>query len=268
MPFPNIDPVIFEIGPLAIRWYAMAYIAGLLIGWRYVLRLIAYDDLRDSGITRDHIDDFFLWAMLGVIIGARLGYVLFYNFGYYSQNPADIFAVWQGGMSYHGGVIGVALAILYFSYKHDLPLFSLGDIVVAAAPIGLFFGRLANFINAELWGRPTDVPWGVIFPGAGDAPRHPSQLYEAAFEGLILFILLYILIKYFNALRRPGILLGTFFCFYATARFFIEFYRAPDAHIGFLFGSLSTGQILCILMLPIGLFFLGYGMKHTAPSHK
>ena len=195
MPFPDIDPVIFQIGPFALRWYALAYIAGLLLGWRYVVLLARRTTIwpKQAPASEVQIDDLLLWVTLGVVLGGRLGYVTFYNTAYYAANPSDIIAVWQGGMSFHGGLLGVIVTVILYARRHAIALFSLGDMIAAAVPIGLFFGRLANFINSELWGRTTNVAWGVIFPNGGPLPRHPSQLYEAALEGLFLFALLAVL---------------------------------------------------------------------------
>ncbi|HYI84888.1 MAG TPA: prolipoprotein diacylglyceryl transferase, partial [Acetobacteraceae bacterium] len=187
IPFPAIDPVLVEIGPLVIRWYALAYIAGIVLGWRLARRLV---QLPPVAATPEQLDDFVTWVTLGIIIGGRLGYVLFYRPGYYLMNPLEALAVWQGGMSFHGGAAGVILAIILFARRHGLDILTLADRTTAVVPIGLFFGRLANFINGELWGRVSDVPWAMVFPHAGPLPRHPSQIYEAVLEGLVLFTVL------------------------------------------------------------------------------
>ena len=250
LPFPMIDPVLVEIGPLAIRWYSLAYIVGLLLGWRYCRRLAA----RPPGtVDAVALDDFLLWATLGVILGGRLGYVLFYKAGYYLANPADIIYLWQGGMSFHGGAAGVILAIILFARRRNLPILILGDIVACAAPIGLFLGRIANFINGELFGRASDVPWAMVFPHDElGVPRHPSQLYEAALEGLVLFLLLYWLVRR-GWLLRPGAISGAFLAGYGAARLFVELFRQPDAHLGFLIGPATMGQLLSVPMLLAGL---------------
>ncbi len=253
MEFPQIDPIIFEIGSFALRWYSLAYITGLLLGWLFMRHLAARFH---PHISREQIDDLLFWVTLGVIIGGRLGYVLFYNASYYLQHPLDILFVWQGGMSFHGGLLGVAAAMLYVSRRHKISVLEISDLVAAVVPVGLFFGRLANFINAELWGRVTNVAWGVIFPHAGDLPRHPSQLYEAFFEGMIIFLLNLILIFRFAIFKRAGFLTGIFLLCYGTARFFIEFFREPDAHLGLVLGGLSMGQILCLFMVIAGLIFM------------
>ncbi|WOF74794.1 prolipoprotein diacylglyceryl transferase [Parvibaculaceae bacterium PLY_AMNH_Bact1] len=254
VPFPEIDPVLIQVGPFAIRWYALAYIAGLLLGWRYLMRLADTPTIwgRKSPFTRDQADDLLLWVALGVILGGRLGYVLFYNPVFYLYNPGDIIAVWNGGMSFHGGFLGVVLAIYLFSRKHTIPLWSLADGAAAVAPIGILFGRLANFINSELWGRTTDVAWGVVFPTGGPLPRHPSQLYEGLLEGVLLFIVLRYLTHHTNALSRPGIVAGTFFIGYGLSRIFVEFFREPDAHIGYLFGPVTQGMVLTVPMILVG----------------
>ncbi|MCP1337478.1 prolipoprotein diacylglyceryl transferase [Futiania mangrovi] len=265
IPFPAIDPVLIEIGPLAIRWYALAYIAGLVLGWRYVVRLMRREDLwgrRGAPATADDIDDLLTWVALGVILGGRLGYVLFYNPGYYLANPLQIPVLWEGGMSFHGGFLGVILAIFGFARKRGIPLFPLGDSIAAAAPIGLFFGRIANFINAELYGRATDVPWAVLFPVAPDGrleARHPSQLYEAALEGLLLFLVLRFLTHRREALERPGLVTGVFLIGYGLSRIVVETVREPDAHIGYLvplgWTGVTMGMVLSLPMVLIGLWF-------------
>ncbi|MCF8470055.1 MAG: prolipoprotein diacylglyceryl transferase [Parvibaculum sp.] len=255
MPFPNIDPILIEIGPFAIRWYALAYIAGLIIGWRYVIALAETPRLwaGASPVTRIHVDDALLWAALGVILGGRLGYVLVYNPAYFAAHPLEIFYVWQGGMSFHGGAFGVFAAMILFARSRKLPAASMMDLVSAAAPIGLFFGRIANFINSELWGRVTDVPWGVVFPNGGPLPRHPSQLYEAALEGIVLFIVLRLLTHRFDTLKKPGVTTGMFIAGYGIARTAIEFFREPDTQIGYLFGGwLTMGMALSIPMALAG----------------
>ena len=254
IPFPAIDPVLVQVGPFAIRWYALAYIVGLLIGWRYCLYLAGRPPRL---VTRDQLDDFFLWATLGVVLGGRIGYVLFYQPGYFLEHPLDILFVWEGGMSFHGGLIGVILAMYLFARRRGIPFFALTDIVASATPIGLFFGRLANFVNGELFGRPTDVPWAMVFPNGGDQPRHPSQLYEAALEGVVLFLALFLLARFTRALERPGLLSGVFLIGYGLSRFLVEFFREPDAQLGYLIGGTVTmGQILSLPMIALGLFLV------------
>jgi len=247
--FPAFDPVAISIGPFAIRWYALAYIGGLLIGWRYCRWLAARSSAK---IEAQAIDDYLLWATLGVVLGGRLGYVVFYNAGHYLANPLEIAYVWQGGMSFHGGLIGVVVATVLFARKRGLSLFGLADIVCCAAPIGLFLGRLANFVNGELFGRPTDVPWGMIFPQGGPVVRHPSQLYEAALEGLVLFLVLWLFARH-GGLRHRGLTTGLFLAGYGAARLFVELFREPDVQVGFLAGGITMGQALSLPMLLIGI---------------
>jgi phosphatidylglycerol:prolipoprotein diacylglycerol transferase len=247
--FPAIDPVAIQIGPLAVRWYALAYIAGIVLGWRYAIHLLRRPP---QVMDRATLDDFIVWATLGVILGGRLGYVLFYRPGYYLFHPEEIVFLWRGGMSFHGGMIGVVLAVILFARRRGLNLFALGDIVSAATPIGLFFGRIANFINGELWGRPSDVPWAVVFPGGGPSPRHPSQLYEAALEGAALFVVLAWLARRPGMRERPGRLSGWFLVGYALARITGEVFREPDAHLGFIAGAATMGQLLSLPMLAVG----------------
>jgi phosphatidylglycerol:prolipoprotein diacylglycerol transferase len=249
--FPAIEPEIFRIGPFALRWYAVAYIAGIVIGWRLALRVV---DTPPRFMSRTAIDDFVAWATLGTILGGRLGYVLFYKPGYYLQNPLEILAVWQGGMSFHGGMLGVIGATLVFAWRRRIDLLAMGDVVALMAPIGLFFGRLANFINGELFGRAADVPWAMIFPtDPRRLPRHPSQLYEAALEGLVLFAVLAWLAWRTDARRHPGLIGGLFLIGYALARIVCEFFREPDAHLGFLYAGATMGQLLCVPMLLAGI---------------
>lgn len=253
MPFPNIDPVIFEIGVFAVRWYSLAYIAGLVLGWMYMKRLAA-----QLPVTCDveAVDDFLVWATFGVVLGGRLGMVLFYQFDYYMANPAKIIAVWEGGMSFHGGFLGVVIAAILFTRKRGINPLRFGDLLGCVAPIGLFFGRIANFINSELWGRVSDAPWAVVFPTGGPEPRHPSQLYEAALEGLVLFVILFWLSRAESVRRRPGMLMGTFIAGYGIARIISEMFREPDTYIGFLAFGTTWGQWLSIPMVMIGAFFI------------
>jgi phosphatidylglycerol---prolipoprotein diacylglyceryl transferase len=251
--FPAIDPIALELGPVVIRWYSLAYIAGILLGWRYIIILAAK---AKNGIERIHVDDFIIWATLGIILGGRLGYVVFYNPAYFAENPMLIFAMWKGGMSFHGGLIGVIAVTWLFARKRGLAFIALGDMVCAAAPIGLFFGRIANFINGELFGRASDVPWAMVFPRGGAAPRHPSQLYEAGLEGLLLFSVLAVLIYRFKALERPGMVIGTFMAGYGLSRYLVEFVREPDAHLGTLYGIATMGQLLSLPLILIGAWLI------------
>ena len=258
--FPAIDPIAIGLGPVVVRWYSLAYVFGILLGWQYAMRLTTRTE---DGVSRAHIDDFVIWATLGIILGGRLGYVLFYQPGYYFNNPLEIFAVWKGGMSFHGGALGVMAAIWIYCGRQNISLLSFTDLVCAAAPIGLFFGRIANFINGELFGRATDVPWAMVFPRGGSLPRHPSQLYESALEGFLLFVILATLIYGFNALRRPGLIAGVFFAGYGVARFIVEFVREPDAHLGTLMGIATMGQLLSLPLIAIGLWLIYRANRNT-----
>jgi phosphatidylglycerol:prolipoprotein diacylglycerol transferase len=257
--FPMIDPVLVQIGPFAIRWYALAYIAGLLLGWRYCRYLAA----RGGPISPDAFDDFLTWATIGTVLGGRLGDVLFYRLGYFIQHPLEVFAIWQGGMSYHGGMIGVLLAIYFFARKRGLPWMALGDLVAAATPIGLFFGRLANFINAELWGRVSDVPWAMVFPGAGPLPRHPSQLYEALLEGAVLFAMMLWLAHKPELRARHGFIGGAFLAGYGVVRSIGEIFREPEVFIDALPFGTTWGQWLCVPMIVAGAVL----MRRAKPVH-
>ena len=248
--FPSIDPVLIQIGPFAIRWYALAYIVGLVVGWRYVRRLVQRPGWQ---LTPLEIDDLLLYVTLGVVLGGRVGYVLFYRPGYYLSHPFEALAVWQGGMSFHGGTLGVIFAMWLFSYLRERSFLEIGDAVVCAIPIGLFLGRIANFINGELYGRTTDVAWAIVFPRGGPEPRHPSQLYEALLEGVVLFVVLAAFAWRPRDPATAGRLSGIFLMGYAIARLFGELFREPDAHLGFLWGGLTMGQLLSLPMLVVGL---------------
>ncbi len=263
LPYPHFDPVMVHLGPFAIRWYALAYIAGILIGWVYARAIVRSERLwgGKAPLTVIDFDDFILWVTLGIILGGRTGYVLFYNLPYFSSHPLQIFQLWHGGMSFHGGFIGVVLAVFLFGRRRGIPVLSLGDITCAVAPIGLFLGRIANFINGELWGRPTDVPWAMIFPTGGPIPRHPSQLYEAGLEGIVLLCVLGFLVQR-GALKRPGLTVGCFAVGYALARITAEFFREPDVQLGFLWGGITMGQLLSIPLFLAGLCFIIYALKH------
>lgn len=260
IPFPDISPIAFSVGPLPIRWYALSYLVGILLAWRYVLHLIARTP--DHRPNKLDIDDFVGWAVLGVILGGRVGYILFYQTAMYLQNPLEIFKLWHGGMSFHGGALGVIIAMIAYSYFKKIPVLRLTDPVCAAVPIGLFFGRLANFVNGELFGRVTDVPWGIVFPHGGDLPRHPSQLYEAGLEGIVLFLILAVLAHNDKIRHRPGIISGVFLIGYALSRMTVEFFREPDVQIGYLFNVFTMGQLLCLPMILGGLACIGYAFKN------
>ncbi len=261
--FPDFDPVAIQLGPLAIRWYALAYIAGILLGWLYARAVIANERFwgGPAPLTIVDYDDFVLWVTLGIILGGRTGYVLFYNFDHFIEHPAEIVQVWKGGMSFHGGFLGCVIAVVAFAYKRGIPFLSLGDITCAVGPIGLFLGRLANFVNGELWGRPSDVPWAMVFPGDRDQlPRHPSQLYEATLEGLVLLLILNVLIRR-GALKRPGFIIGAFAMIYAVMRSFCELFREPDVQLGFLWRGTTMGMLLSVPLFLAGAGFVAYALR-------
>ena len=259
--FPQFDPVIVQLGPLSIRWYALAYITGLVIGWRLVRRFVR---LAPVVATPLQVDDFLTWATLGVVLGGRLGYVLFYQPGVYLAHPAMILAVWEGGMSFHGGMLGVAIAIIVFCRRNGIPLLGFADRIAIVAPIGLGLGRCANFINGELWGRPAPdwLPWAMIFPRAGMVPRHPSQIYEALLEGVLLFAVMFVVSRRESVRARFGMLTGIFLCGYAVARITAEYFREPDAFLGFLAFGATMGQILSIPMLLAGIWLIVRARPH------
>ncbi|WP_439580566.1 prolipoprotein diacylglyceryl transferase [Elioraea sp.] len=262
VPFPLIDPVLVEIGPFAIRWYALAYIVGLVIAWRVVRRLVA---ATPPCATPEQVDDFLTWAVVGVILGGRLGYVLFYLPGYYLQHPLEALMVWKGGMSFHGGMLGVIAATLWFCRWRGIDFFAFVDRVAVPTPIGLFLGRLANFINAELWGRPWDGPWAMVFPTDSDqVPRHPSQLYQAGLEGLALLAVMAWFGRQERYRARRGFLGGLFLAGYAVARMIGELFRQPDAFLGFLPGGLTMGQVLSLPMLAVGLWAIATSRARSA----
>lgn len=262
IPFPAIDPVAVAVGPFAVRWYALAYIVGLLVGWRYCIWLSGRPPRL---VGRQDVDDFLVWATLGIVLGGRLGYVLFYNLPYYSQHPVEALYLWHGGMSFHGGALGVILAILLFTRRRGIPVFAFSDIVCAAMPIGLLFGRIANFINGELFGRETDVPWAMVFPNGGPVLRHPSQLYEAFCEGILLFLVLLVAGRR-GARWRPGVISGLFLAGYAVARMSGELFRQPDAQLGFLVFGMTMGQLLSIPLLIAGIALILWALRHPAET--
>jgi len=251
--FPNINPVAIDLGIIQIRWYAISYIAGILFSWSLILNIIKFKNLKiDNKVISELISN----SMIGIIIGGRLGYVIFYNPDYYLNNLLEIFKLWNGGMSFHGGFIGVIFAVIYSSKISKTPILILADLIAIVAPIGIFFGRLANFINGELYGRITNHSFGMIFPNAGNSPRHPSQLYEAFFEGFLLFIIMLLFIKFTNILNKKGLITALFLSCYGSFRFMIEFFREPDANIGLLYFNFSMGQLLSLPMIIVGLYFI------------
>lgn len=259
LPFPDIDPVALSLGPLAIHWYGLAYVAGIMLGWLYARRMANTPSLWPNdtpALTPLHLDDFIVWISAGIVLGGRIGYVLFYDFAAVAAEPIRALQIWNGGMSFHGGFIGSTIAMLIFARRHKIAIWSLFDVVATVVPIGVFFGRIANFVNGELWGRITDVPWAIVFPTGGPFARHPSQLYEAGLEGLTLFLLLAVLVYGFRALKMPGLVTGAFVSFYAVARIVVEFFREPDAQLGYLLGTswLTMGMVLSLPMLLAGLW--------------
>lgn len=247
MTFPQIDPVIIHLGPLALRWYGLMYLLGFIAGYALIRHL---SRLRDLPLNADLAADLIFYCAIGVVLGGRLGYVFFYNPAWYLQHPLEALELWKGGMSFHGGLLGVVVATLIFCRRQNLPVLAVGDVLVTAATVGLGLGRIGNFINAELWGRPTDLPWGMVFPGAGPEPRHPSQLYQAFLEGFVLLLLLYWLHR---RKATTGVVFFTFFLAYGAFRFLVEFFRQPDAHLGYLWGGATMGQILCLPMILFGI---------------
>ncbi|WP_407178434.1 prolipoprotein diacylglyceryl transferase [Bradyrhizobium sp. STM 3562] len=273
--FPVFNPVAIAIGPIVIRWYALAYIGGIVIGWIYARAMLKNERLwgGPAPISLVQLDDFILWVTIGIILGGRTGYVLFYNLPFFIQHPAEIFELWKGGMSFHGGFLGCVVAVIWFARKNSVPILSLGDITTAVGPIGLFLGRIANFINGELWGRPADpgLPWAMIFPTGGPVPRHPSQLYEAGMEGIFLFTVLAVMVR-LGALKRPGLILGSFVTIYGIARIVGEHFREPDPQLGFLWGGLTMGMLLSVPMVIAGILIVVLAWRHgtakTAPASR
>ncbi|HEX7074928.1 MAG TPA: prolipoprotein diacylglyceryl transferase [Hyphomicrobiaceae bacterium] len=275
IPFPNIDPVAIQLGPIAIKWYGLAYMAGLLLGWLYIRRLISTPALWRAGVppfSLEKTDDLLFFMTLGVVLGGRLGFVLLYEPAYYLKNPLEIVQVWRGGMSFHGALVGCGIAIVMFARRNKLSPWSAMDLCAAAVPIGLFFGRVANFINGELFGRPTSVPWGMVFPEAmyqfaaiEPTPRHPSQLYEAFFEGLVLFLVLRWMTHRMGALKNPGLVSGAFLIGYGLARSFSELFRQPDPLHALTVGILTPGIAYSLPMIVLGLYFIRSARSQLAP---
>ncbi|HNQ86134.1 MAG TPA: prolipoprotein diacylglyceryl transferase [Deltaproteobacteria bacterium] len=255
MTYPQIDPVIVHLGPLQLRWYGLMYVIGFIVAYFVTVHICRR---RGHPMTRTDVEDFVTYCILGLVLGARIGYCLIYNPVYYLTNPLKFLAVWEGGMSFHGGLIGLVLTGILFARARGKPFLLLADLGGLAATPGLFFGRIGNFINAELFGRVTDVPWGMVFPGGGPLPRHPSQLYEAFSEGLLLFVILYVLSRKVNT---RGVVFGVFLAGYGLLRFIMEFFREPDPQIGFVFLSLTMGQTLCLIMVAAGLGLIGWRLK-------
>lgn len=258
--FPNIDPVVVRIGPFAVHWYALAYIAGLIFASWYMKRLVSNPDLwgpAKPSMSVPQVDEFFIWSVLGVVLGGRIGYVLFYKPLFFLAHPADIFRLWDGGMSFHGGFLGVVLASLVYGRRIGTGLDRMLDLGAASVPVGLGLGRLANFINGELWGRASEMPWAVVFPADElGLARHPSQIYEAVLEGVVLFVLVRIATHHFRALRFAGRASGIFALWYGVARIISEFFREPDAHLGYFLGFITMGMILSLPLCAIGLWLL------------
>ncbi|MBL4892308.1 MAG: prolipoprotein diacylglyceryl transferase [Rhizobiaceae bacterium] len=256
--FPTINPVAISLGPLQIHWYGLAYVVGILFGWWWARKLVSTPRLwkdNKSPISAEQLDDFLTWAVVGIILGGRLGYVLFYDLATYLADPLQITALWKGGMSFHGGLLGTIIAMIWFAQKRSINLFSLFDVIGASVGIGIFLGRIANFINAELFGRPTTVAWGIVFPGGGPEPRHPSQLYEGILEGVVLFALMTFIAYALSKLKQPGFVAGAFVAWYAISRIFVEFFRLPDEQIGYLAGGwLTMGMVLSLPLLAIGIW--------------
>lgn len=253
IPYPHIDPVFLEFGPLQFRWYGLMYLIGLTAAYFLIRRKAAAKGL---SLSPDQIYDMVVFAAFGVFIGGRIGYTLFYNFPYYSQHPAKIFAVWEGGMSFHGGLIGTTIALIWFSKRQGIPIYTIADLAAAVTPIGLGFGRLGNFINGELYGRPTDVEWCMVFPAGGPACRHPSQLYEAGLEGVLLFTVLWLIGR---RPTPPGTMVWSFITGYGICRLIVELFREPDQHMGFVLGPITMGQLLSAPMVLVGIFMLVWG---------
>ncbi|MDY0883889.1 prolipoprotein diacylglyceryl transferase [Dongia soli] len=258
--FPDFNPVALSLGPLDIRWYALSYIAGILLGWWYCVKLISLPPRR---VKREQFDDLVTWIVVGIILGGRLGQVLLWAPGYYFRHPLEIVMIWKGGMAFHGGLIGVILAMYFYGRRQKLGFFTLSDIVACGTPIGLCLGRIANFINGELWGRITDVPWAVIFPNAGPEPRHPSQLYEALLEGVLLFLLMHVSSRKQWIRERTGTLSGIFLIGYAIARSISEIFREPEVNLG-ANAATTWGQILCIPMILFGLYLVLHRRQKAA----
>jgi phosphatidylglycerol:prolipoprotein diacylglycerol transferase len=266
IPFPNIDPVLLSIGPFHIRWYALSYIVGIFIGWWWARRLAGNAKLwgpKGAPLKPVDIDDFVVWATLGIIVGGRVGYVLFYDLPRFLENPLSIFAIWEGGMSFHGGFLGTVLAMVLFARSRKIPTWSLIDVIAASVPPGILLVRIANFVNGELWGKETGLPWGVAFPMAGPEPRHPTQLYEGLLEGAALFLILFYFTHAQKRLQQPAFISGVFAAWYGAMRILIEFVRVPDVQIGYLAGPLTLGMLLSIPLLLAGIGLIVWSLRRT-----
>jgi phosphatidylglycerol:prolipoprotein diacylglycerol transferase len=264
--FPSFDPVAFSLGPLAVRWYALAYLVGIVAGWRWCMAMARRDP---TAPPPELYDEFLTWAVIAVVLGGRIGYILFYNGDEYLHHPLEMFMVWHGGMSFHGGMTGVIVAAWLFARLKKISFFAFTDLMACVAPIGLGLGRLANFVNGELFGRPTDVPWGMVFPRGGDVPRHPSQLYEAGCEGVLLLVIMWLLQSNPKVRARKGLMSGMFLILYGVMRFGIEFFREPDAQLGFLFAGATMGQLLCLPMIVAGAVVIWWsGRKQSWDAHE
>jgi phosphatidylglycerol:prolipoprotein diacylglycerol transferase len=269
IPFPAIDPVLISIGPFAIRWYALSYIVGIFLGWWYAKRLVRNTALWGPAgppMRPVDIDDFVVWATLGIIVGGRLGYVLIYDLPRFLAHPLEIFALWQGGMSFHGGFLGMTLAMVLFARSRHIRVWSFIDAIAAGVPLAIFLVRLANFINGELFGRPSTAPWAMVFPQGGEVARHPSQLYEAGLEGIVLFLVLRIFTHRFHRLATPGFVAGAFCAGYGLARTFSEFFREPDVQIGFLAGGLTMGMALSVPMIVFGVGLVIWSVRRKTAA--
>ena len=265
----NFDPIIIDLGLFQVRWYSVAYILGIVLGWIYAIRIIKFTEQSKYNfisITRSQFDDLIIYLIIGIIVGGRLGYIIFYNFGYYSQNPFEIIKLWQGGMSFHGGLLGIIAAIFIFSKNYKTDFFKLSDIVACVAPIGIFLGRIANFINGELYGKIVNLPWAIIFPNVDNAARHPSQIYEAFLEGIMLFILINYLALKKHLIAKTGYISSFFLISYSIFRIFSENFREPDQHLGYFFKYFSMGTILSLLTLTCG-FLIIFIIKKNEQSN-
>ena len=263
----NFDPVLIDLGIFQIRWYSIAYILGILIGWMYankIIKLTSNNKYNFKQVTTTQFDDLIVYLVIGIILGGRLGYVIFYNLEYYTQNLLEIFKLWQGGMSFHGGLIGIIISTILFSKKSNTNFFKFADIISCVAPIGILLGRMANFINGELYGKITTLPWGIIFPYADNLPRHPSQIYEAILEGIVLFLIINYLALKKELLFKTGFVSAYFLIFYSILRIFSEIFREPDIHLGLIFNYFSMGTLLSLLTIIIGIFIVLFLKKNES----